>query len=138
MNSNSVAYGLLVVLCVSSLACGSTVDNSVYSETPRINNGDELVSSILNNCFDMDCLKGNVLSYLNTMVNERPESGRSLNTADVDEAIFNRIGKVLNTYEFKFPLPETFFHKSQITYRADRGLDVEVSKDAAVEGKNES
>lgn len=135
MNPKSVSYGLLVVLCVSSYVCASTVDNSVYSETPRINNGDEMVSSILNNCYDMDCLKGNVLGYLNTLVNEPSDAGRSLNTADVDEAIFQRVGKYLNTHEFKVQLPETFFRKSEVTYRADRGFDVEVSKDAAVEGK---
>lgn len=125
----------MVVVCLSSIACASTVDNSVYSETPRINSGDELVSTILNNCYDFDCLKGNVLSYLNTLVNERPEAGRSLNTADVDEAIFNRVARIMNTHEFRVPLPETFFHKSEITYRADRGIDVEISKEASVEGK---
>lgn len=135
MNPKSVSFSLLVALCVSYV-CASTVDNSVYSETPRINSGDEMVSSILNNCYEMDCLKLNVLSYLNTMANESPDAGRSLNTADVDEAIYNRVGKILNTYEFRVPLPEAFFRKSAVTYRADRGFDVEVSKEAAVEGKH--
>lgn len=135
MNPKSVSYSLMiVVVCLSSYVCASTVDNSVFTETPRINSGDEMVSSILNNCYDLDCLKGTVLSYLNTLVNERSDAGRSLNTADVDEAIYNRVGRILNTYEFRMPLPETFFHKSEITYRADRGIDVEVSKEAANEG----
>lgn len=35
--------------------------------TPR--SGDELVSTVLDNCIDMDCVKQNVLGYLDNVLN---------------------------------------------------------------------
>lgn len=132
----SVSYGLtiVVIVCAMQLASASVVDNSVYLERKRINSGDELISSILNNCYDMNCLKGNVLNYLNSFlnVNQEKEFGRSIK--DVDEEIFDRVGRILQSNEFRFQLPETFFRKSEVTFRADRGFDVVVSKEAESEG----
>lgn len=133
----SVSNGLkiVVLVCTVQLISASVVDNSVYSEGKRINSGDELISTILKNCYDMNCLKGSVLNYLNTFlnVNTEKEFGRSMK--DVDEQIFERVGKILQTNEFRFKLPETFFHKSEVTFRADRGFDVVVSKEAEAEGE---
>lgn len=124
---------LAVVLCIAQSALAGVVDNSVYPESARINSGTELVSTILNNCYDMNCLKTNVLKYLNTFLGiTEQRSARSMES--VDEEIFDRVGKILRTKEFSYALPETFFHKSLITYRADRGFDVKVSEEAANEG----
>lgn len=122
-----------VVLCIAQSALAGVVDNSVYPDSGRINSGTELVSTILNNCYDMNCLKTNVLKYLNTFLGiAEQRSGRSMESAD--DEIFDRVGKILRTNEFSYELPETFFHKSLITYRADRGFDVKVSEEAADEG----
>lgn len=136
----SVSYGLkiVVVLCAIQLASASVVDNSVYSERKRINSGDELISNILNNCYDMNCLKGNVLNYLNTFLNINDDKGYGRSIKDVDEEIFDRVGRVLQNNEFRFQLPETFFHRSEVTFRADRGFDVVVSKEAESEGTSET
>lgn len=120
------------LLCIVQSAIAGVVDNSVYAERGRINSGNELVSTILNNCYNMDCLKSNVLSYLNTMLGFEDRSGRSMES--VDEQIFDRIAKVLKTRELRFELPETFFRKSEITFRADRGFDVKASEEATTEG----
>lgn len=122
------------LLCIVQSAIAGVVDNSVYAERGRINSGNELVSTILNNCYNMDCLKSNVLSYLNTMLGFEDRSARSMES--VDEQIFDRVAKVLKTRELRFELPETFFRKSEITFRADRGFDVKASEEATTEGTN--
>lgn len=122
---------IAALLCIVQSAIAGVVDNSVYTE--RISSGDELVSKILTNCYDMDCLRGNVLSYLNSFLGvDEQRSARSLES--IDEQIFDRVAKVLKTKEFRFELPETFFHKSEITFSGDRGFDVKVSEDAVSEG----
>lgn len=40
---------------------------SAQDVTPR--SGDELVSTVLDNCIDMDCVKQNVLGYLDNVLN---------------------------------------------------------------------
>lgn len=123
---------IAALLCIVQSAIAGVVDNSVYTERARIHSGNELVSTILNNCLDMNCLKSNVLNYLNTYLGIDEQSGRSLES--VDEQIFERVGKVLKTQEFHFQLPETFFHKSEISFNAERGFDVKVSEEAVNEG----
>lgn len=121
------------VLCIVQSAIAGVVDNSVYVERGRaINSGNELVSTILNNCYNMECLKSNVLTYLNTILGVEDRSARSMQS--VDDQIFDRVAKYLKTNEFRFQLPETFFRNSEITFRADRGFDVKVSEEAATEG----
>lgn len=133
--SKSVSFAVLLVLGVSGAWC-SPVDNSVY-ESRGIHTGDELVSTVLTNCLDMSCVKSNVLTYLNTLLNVNQET-EARSTKDVDEEIFNRVGKLINTYEFRYQLPETFFQKSEITFNGERGFNVEASKEAVVEGKHPS
>lgn len=125
---------IAALLCIVQSAIAGVMDNTVYTERARIHSGNELVSTILNNCLDMNCLKSNVLNYLNTYLGIDEQSGRSLES--VDELIFDRVGKVLKTQEFHFQLPETFFHKSEISFNAERGFDVKVSEEAVQEGNN--
>lgn len=131
----SVSNGckIILFLCIMQSAYGGVVDNSVYSERTRINSGNELITAILNNCYDMNCLKGNVLNYLNTFLGINGQEARSVQ--NVDEQIFDRVARVLQKNEFKVQLPETFFRKSEISFNAERGFDVKVSEEAVVEGK---
>jgi len=125
---------IAALLCIVQSAIAGVVDNSVYVErATRINSGNELVSTILNNCYNMDCLKTNVLTYFNTILGVEDRSARSMES--VDEQIFDRVAKYLKTNELHFELPETFFRKSEITFRADRGFDVKVSEEAATEAR---
>lgn len=133
--ANRISTGCKVVLllCIFGGAYGGVVDNTVYTErTERISSSSELISSILNNCYDMSCLKGNVLSYLNSYLGFADSTARSADS--VDEQIFDRVARALQTNDFKFQLPETFFRKSEISFNAERGFDVKVSEEAAVEG----
>lgn len=123
---------IAALLCIVQSTIAGVVDNSVYTERARIHSGNELVSTILNNCLDMNCLKTNVLNYLNTYLGIDEQSGRSLES--VDEQIFDRVGKILKTQELHFQLPETFFRKSEISFSAERGFDVKVSEEAVQEG----
>jgi hypothetical protein len=110
----------------------SLLDNKVITETPRIYNGDQLIMSIANDCFDgsiMTCLKGKVLTYLDTKLGLENEQARAYNEDNVDKVIFDRVGRLLATNEIKVQLPETIFQNTIVSYRADRGLDVDVPKE---------
>lgn len=133
--SNGCKVIVLLLLCLTMhTAYGGVVDNTVYTErNERISSGNDLISSILNNCYDMNCLKGNVLNYLNTFLGiDEQVAARS--TQNVDEQIYERVARLLKTNEFKFELPETFFRKSIVSFNGERGFDVKVSEDAVVEG----
>lgn len=126
---------IVLFLCILSGTYAGVVDNTVYTErNDRISSSTELISNILNNCYDMNCLKGNVLSYLNTYLGVTESVARS--AQNVDEQIFDRVARYLKTNEFKYQLPETFFHKSEISFNAEHGFDVKVSEDAAIEGES--
>lgn len=53
----------LVVLALTAYANGQNFQNS----SPR--SGNDLVSTVLDNCVDMTCVKQNVLGYLDNMLN---------------------------------------------------------------------
>lgn len=122
----TICCGILV-----SVQCASIEKNLVY-ESPRINSGEQLVSNVINDCFSgetVSCLKGKVLNYLDTQLNINEEYGRSFDAKNIDEVIYDRAGRVLATKEFRMELPETFFNRAIVSYRADQGLDIELNKE---------
>lgn len=122
-----------VILAVSG---ASLSDKSLY-DLPRINNGDQLISSVINDCFDgntMTCLKGKVLTYLDSILNLREEKERSFVENNVDSVIMDRVGRILATHEIKVTLPETIFQKTVLSYRPDNGFNINVPEDVAEEG----
>lgn len=125
---------LLVVGCFAVAISGASIaDNSIY-ETPRIENGEKLISSIVNECLSgdtMSCLKGKVLTYLDTVLGLREEQGRSFSEQNVDKVIFDRVGRVLATNELRFQLPETFFGKTVVSYNSVNGLDFALPQEEA-------
>ncbi|KAK9890825.1 hypothetical protein WA026_012171 [Henosepilachna vigintioctopunctata] len=84
--------------------------------------GNELVSMVVSNCVNMECVKGNVLKYLDGLLNIQGDSARGVK--DLDAAIFKRAAKVLKTNEFRFKLPEMIFGGSELVYNPRTGLDV--------------
>lgn len=48
-----------------------------YANLTSPKSGDELVSNIIDNCADMGCVKSNVLSYLDNILNIRNDNERS-------------------------------------------------------------
>ncbi|KAG4068785.1 hypothetical protein HA402_002476 [Bradysia odoriphaga] len=119
---------------------GATVNSNFVIETPRLNSGDELLSSIVNECFDsemMPCLKGKVLTYLDTQLNIEEQYGRSFGKADTDEKIYDRVARLLNTREFRVQLPETFFDNAALTFRSDRGIDIDLPNEVAEEARGD-
>lgn len=118
--------------CVIIFVNAAAIDNSVYTETPRIGSGDELLSSIVDNCFQgdsMHCLKEKVLNYLDTLAGIDEEQGRAFDEKNIDKVIFTRLGRVLQSHEFKLQLPETIFQNVIVSYRADKGIDFELPKE---------
>ena len=118
---------VVVVALVAGVASGASIaSNLVEEERPRIASSEELLSSIVNECFDgasvMGCLKGKVLLYLDGMLGLREEEARAFEERNVDEVIFDRVGRVLATHEFRVQLPED----TVVSYRADKGLDIDV------------
>lgn len=123
-----IAFGCLLLLTAS--VQGAAIDNAV---TPRIHSSDELISTIVDKCFHanaMHCLKEKVLTYLDTVANVEEEvSGRAFDDDVIDKVIVDRLGRILRTNEVRVQLPETFFASSVVTYRADRGFDLELPKE---------
>ncbi|EFA10567.1 uncharacterized protein Osi20 [Tribolium castaneum] len=103
-------------LTVVVLALGATAAQNVSPKS-----GDELVSSVLKNCADMDCVKTNVLGYLDNILKIDSDARSAKN---IDAAIFKRAAKVLKTHEFRLKLPEMIFDKTEIVYNPKTGLDV--------------
>ncbi len=137
MSSNYVVFFSCAMAAVMAVN-GASVNNNFVIEMPRLNSGDELVSSIVNECLDgetMPCLKGKVLSYLDTQLNIDEETNeRSFGKYDVDERIYDRVARLLNTKEFRVQLPETFFDNAALTFRSDRGIDIDLPNEVVEEG----
>lgn len=129
-----------VVFCSCAIVVavnGASVNNNFVIESPRLYSGDELVSSIVNECLDgeaMPCLKGKVLTYLDTQLNIDEQYERSFGKSDMDEKIYDRVARLLNTKEFRVQLPETFFENAALTFRSDRGIDIDLPNEVVEEG----
>lgn len=135
----TMSYYVVLFSCAMAVLAvnGATVDSNFVIETPRLNSGDELVSSIVNECFDsetMPCLKGKVLTYLDTQLNIDEQYERSFGKSDIDGKIYDRVSRLLNTREFRVQLPEMFFDNAAVTFRADRGIDIDLPNEVAEEG----
>ncbi|KAH1009411.1 hypothetical protein HUJ04_001770 [Dendroctonus ponderosae] len=87
--------------------------------TPR--SGDQLVSVVLSKCGDMGCVKGYVLEYLDNILDLQSE-GRSVQ--NIDNAIYKRAARVLETQEFKLRVPEILAENTDIVYNPATGLDI--------------
>ncbi|VVC87877.1 unnamed protein product [Leptidea sinapis] len=112
-------------------------DNEI--ETSRLQTSDDLLNSVISDCFEADsptsCLKVKVLSFLDTKLGVRSESARALDEKNIDKVIFDRVGRIINTNEFRFQLPEFLFQSAEVSYRADRGFDVDFPEDASENGE---
>ncbi|KAJ2941495.1 hypothetical protein O0L34_g14541 [Tuta absoluta] len=102
-------------------------DNEI--ETGRIQTSDDLLNSVISDCFEAEspvsCLKVKVLSFLDTKLGVTSESARAFEESNIDKVIFERAGRILNTNEFRFQLPEFLFQRAEVSFRADRGFDVD-------------
>ncbi|GBP27742.1 hypothetical protein EVAR_82791_1 [Eumeta japonica] len=91
---------------------------------------DELLDSVISDCFGaestMGCVKVKVLSYLDTKLGVETESARAFQQDNIDKVIFDRAGKILNSNEFRLQLPEFIFQNAEISYRSDRGFDIQI------------
>lgn len=141
---------LVVLACSWLLACAAAErvqDNQVFGDgdgdgglfgKPRkIRSGEELLSSIVNECLGgelptMSCLRVKVLSYLDTMVGSEGASSnvvssRSLEDgsadAKLDKLIAARAQRYLDTHEFKVQLPEVVFQEAVLSFKPSQGID---------------
>ncbi|XP_041985301.1 uncharacterized protein LOC121737694 [Aricia agestis] len=118
----------LLLLASAALVHGYIVNNEI--ETSRLKTSDDLLNSVISDCFEddspMSCLKVKVLSFLDTKLGVSSESARAFDEKNIDKVIYDRVGRILNENEFKFQLPEFIFQNAEVTYRADRGLDITV------------
>lgn len=120
-----LALGLFIVT-----VHGAAISNDI-TETPRIHTSEQLISAIINDCFDMNgmsCLKGKVLTYLDTVLGLRAEQARAFDQNNVDKVIYDRVARILATNEVRVQLPRPIFGDVAVTYRADRGVDFDVSE----------
>ncbi|XP_055904711.1 uncharacterized protein LOC129940418 [Eupeodes corollae] len=128
---------LILIGCVVTLANAAAIDNSVYSVEPRIRSSEELISNIVAECFHADamhCMKERVLIFLDCVAGVEEEQGRSFSEDKIEKVIVDRVGRILNTNEFRLQLPQTFFQSSVMTYRADRGFDLELPSEGEARG----
>ncbi|CAH2096922.1 unnamed protein product [Euphydryas editha] len=102
-------------------------DNEI--ETSRLVTSDDLLRSVISDCFEakspISCLKVKVLAFLDTKLGVTSESARALDENNIDKVIFDRVGRILNENEVRFQLPEFIFQNAEVSYRADRGFDVD-------------
>ncbi|XP_072932716.1 uncharacterized protein Osi20 [Epargyreus clarus] len=129
---------LCLLLASAALVHGYTIkDNEI--QTSRLSTSDDLLNSVISDCFDtespMSCLKVKVLSFLDTKLGVTSESARALDEKNIDKVIFDRVGRVLNSNEFRFQLPEFLFQGAEVSYRADRGFDVDFPETEAENGE---
>lgn len=153
---NRIKLFIILLSCYQVLSSQDT-SNAISGSTGRatISSGDELVSSVVDSCFDGDmsvmrCIRLNALNYLDTVVGEEPERARSLDNADddnLDRMIMSRIKRYLKNKEFKLHLPNGFFQEAILTFRPSKGFaNFDVSfpppplneARSATEGKRES
>lgn len=110
------------LVCLVALGC------LVATAHGRSTKSDDLISSIVDNCWSgdaMNCIKEKVLDYMNNLAGYSEQSARSFDEEDFDKVIFERAARVLSTNEFRVELPGT----AVVTYRADRGLNMEVPEE---------
>lgn len=123
---------LLAIALAFTTCHGAVFSNDILVETPRIKSGDELLTAIVDDCFTAnsatECLKSKVLAYLDNLLGLGGESARAYAPENIDKVIYDRAARVLNKNEFRLRLPEYVFDGAELTYRADRGLDVDVPK----------
>lgn len=123
---------VVVVLSCALVVSAASIANSVL-ETPRLNSGEAMLSSIMGDCFGADgamtCMKGKVLTYLDSKFGLDAEQGRAFAAENVDKAIFERVGRILATNQFSVQLPETVFGRSKITMSGGRGFDLEIPEE---------
>ncbi|KAJ8967773.1 hypothetical protein NQ317_001144 [Molorchus minor] len=91
------------------------------SQQVKLTSGEDLVSTVLNRCVDINCVKQNVLRYLDNLLNIQSDVR---NLKSVDAVIFERLGKILKTHEIRFKLPESLVQHTDIVYNPRFGLDV--------------
>lgn len=120
-------YRFLVIgiLLVAAKSHGAVISNEI-TETPRIQDGEELISVIIRDCISYDgmsCLKGKVLTYLDSVLGLSVEDSRSYQEKNVDKAIYDRVSRVLSTNEIRVELPKVLFGDVIASYQANRGLD---------------
>ncbi|KAL0861009.1 hypothetical protein ABMA27_009536 [Loxostege sticticalis] len=118
----------LILLASVALVHSSTIrDNEIG--TARLSTSDDLLDSVISDCFGaetpMSCLKVKVLSFLDTKLGVNSESARAFDEKNIDKVIFDRVGRILNNNEFRVQLPEFLFQRAEVSYRADRGFDVD-------------
>lgn len=119
----------LVLTALVSVNCYTISENEIV-ETSRLQTSEELLDSVISDCFQAEstsaCLKAKVLSFLDTKLGVPAESARAFDGENIDKVIFDRVGRVLETHEFRFQLPEFLFQSAEVSYRADRGFDVDI------------
>ncbi|XP_055586372.1 uncharacterized protein LOC129739024 isoform X1 [Uranotaenia lowii] len=112
-------------LVFSVISGASIASNLIEEATPRIASSEQLISSIVNECFEhdsssaMNCLKGKVLVYLDGLLGLQEEQARAFEEQNVDKVIFDRVARVLATNEFRLALPS---EETVVSYRADKGI----------------
>lgn len=128
---------LLLLACVACAHSYTLRENEV--ETARLSTSEDLLDSVISDCLGgetpMSCLKVKVLSYLDTQLGVTSESARALDEEHIDKVIADRVGRILNTNEFRFQLPEFLFQRAEISYRADRGLDIDIPETGSENGE---
>lgn len=120
-----LALGLLI-----ATVHGASISNAI-TETPRIHTSEQLISGIMNDCFDsngVSCLKGKVLTYLDTVLGLKSEQARAFDGVNVDKVIYDRVSRILATNEVRVELPKVIFGDVAVIYRADRGVDFDMSE----------
>lgn len=106
--------------CFAILSCTSA------DITTNIADGQQLIDVILNECSiknGISCLKEKVFNYLNTISEGNHYDSRSFNDRNIDDAIYHRLGRILNTNTLKFKWSDLV-----MTYNKNDGVNVNLEQ----------
>lgn len=104
---------------------------AAISERSRLNTGEQLIASIINDCLEvngMNCVKEKVLTYLDSMLGYESEQSRSFSASNIDKVIFERVSRVLADNELRVQLPQAIFGNAALTYNTVNGVDFEIAE----------
>lgn len=106
---------------------------AAISERSRLNTSEQLIASIINDCFEvngMNCVKEKVLTYLDSVLGYESEQSRSFEASNIDKVIFDRVSKVLTNNQIRVQLPQPIFGNAAVTYNSVNGVDFEIGENS--------
>ncbi|XP_075210127.1 DUF1676 domain-containing protein Osi20 [Lycorma delicatula] len=123
---------LLAWLFSTTLTLAHESNHIPNSSGRAIETSEELISSVVLECFDGDesfnrCVRLKVVEYLGNVSGEKRSLDLYGSDQKLDNMIFDRVQRFIQTHQFTLQLPEFFFQKAALIFKPSRSIsDFEV------------